>query len=110
MKKDYHFYHKRSIIYGLMALTFILLGFLPLLFHFFIISKDITGYVQLGLMMIGLTFYFLSVRCQSNRDDIRRSERQQKKKAEFNNIVKLVKEQYYIEAVDALYDYDNKYN
>ena len=110
MKKDYHFYHKRSIIYGISALIFILLAFLPVLFHFFIVSKDITSYVQLGLGMIGFTSYFLSVRCQSKRDNIQRAERRQKKKAEFNNIVKLVKEQYYLEAVDALYDYDNKYN
>jgi hypothetical protein len=110
MKKDYHFYHKRSNIYGVSALIFILLAFLPVLFHFFIVSIDITSYVQLGLGMIAFTFYFLCVRCQSKRDNIQRAERRQIKKKEFNEILTLIKEHKDEEAYDALCNYINKYD
>jgi hypothetical protein len=110
MKKDYHYYHKRSLIYGITALALILLATIPILFHFTIVSKAVTMYIQLGLGLGSFTVYSFSQFCQRRMTEIRRAEKQQKKKEAFNNIIKLVKEQYYLEAVDALYDYDNKYN
>jgi len=110
MKKDYHYYHKNVVICLYIALALILLVAIPPLFHFIIISKEVTSYTQLGLGLTSFTFYFLARVYGNKRDDIRREERRQIKKKEFNEILTLIKEDKDDEAYDALCNYNNKYD
>ena len=111
MKKDYHYYHKRVFIYSLIAMGLMVCVALPVLFHHFItISKDVIGYIQLGLGLTAFSFFMLSRINENKRDDIRRAEKQQIKKKEFNDILTLIREGKDNEAYDALCNYDNKYN
>jgi hypothetical protein len=113
MKKDYHYYHKRVVVYTLIAVGLIglivCIG-LPVLFNFIIVSKDVTAYIQLGLGLTAFSFYMLSRINENKREDIRRAERQQIKKKEFNEILTLTKEGKDDEAYDALCNYRDKYN
>jgi ABC-type multidrug transport system permease subunit len=112
MKKDYHYYHKKGAIYAVLAIIFIVTAIIPTLIHFNLsdASKNIVTPIQLLFGFGAATFYALSMINQNRRDNIRLSERQQRKKEAFNNIIQLVRDNKSKEAVDALYDYDNKYN
>jgi len=117
MKKDYSFHRKRSVIYGVAALTLMLLVMLPIFLGiekntmgFIFEHKQLIVYLQIMFTCIAITGYLLSVYHQNSYTTILRNERLQKKKADFINIVKLVRNNKNDEAIDALYDYDNKYN
>jgi len=108
MKKDYHYYHKRSIVYAFITLTLLTMAVAPIMLR--IHSTDVIVYIQLGLGLTSFIFFMYSKICGNKKNDIRRAERQQIKKKEFNEILTLTKEGKDDEAYDALCNYRDKYN
>jgi hypothetical protein len=111
MKKDYHYYHKKVVIYAIAAIGLFLISIAPIFIHFVPDgSRVLIGCIQIAAVVIAFSLYLLSLINHSKRDNILLTERRTEKKKAFNNVLFLIRDGKTQQAIDALYDYDNKYN
>jgi predicted 3-demethylubiquinone-9 3-methyltransferase (glyoxalase superfamily) len=117
MTKEYSYYRKRSFTYALIALIAMLLAFSPILFGvttatsgFIFENKHIITIIQIVLGSTGIAGYLLSVHNDNKGTAILRDKVAQKKKEAFNGAIALIRDGKSQEAIDALYDYLNKYH
>jgi hypothetical protein len=107
MKKDYNFYYKRGTIYAILSLVIMLIVivFAPILFGLHIMS-----WLLIGFAFVAIGFYILSIWNRNICADIVIGQKKQMKNKAIGEIIQLIRNGKTKEAIDALYDYGNKYN
>ena len=114
MEKDYKYYAKKKVMYGIMTLLTIVPGMIILFILAYRtgnhqITMGPLEYFLCGLCGVGVVTFFLAMRNERLGNNILRKEANIQKKKDFNNIITLIKEDENQKAIDALYEYDNKY-
>ena len=108
---------KKERVFAILALVFMLLFMLPIFvgnsektMGFIFEHKHTITTFQLIFGCIGVVFYVISLMNKKTVEAILQNKISQEKKKTFNTIIQLINDGKNKEAVDALYDYDNKYN
>jgi undecaprenyl pyrophosphate phosphatase UppP len=110
MEKELENYRKKAKLYAILALVFVLVAFVPIIFGIVPevdVYKHLITWVQIAFALVGMGFYLLSSINRNNWEHVMREERKRVKEDEFNEIVKEMGDDK--EVQNKLIDWYNKY-